>query len=153
MNSVPWRPPLSKGKIWHVLVPRSLFDSHSESQRCSSLGHLRKWNVRMWFDTMHVKKFKSYSIVPLIPCECDRTQDKITMSHSDPWKPSTVATLTFRIELFTSGIFASCSVRSCTYRIRTKDKSKEHSDERCIAIVQTMHFDSPDLCKMKLCRY
>ena len=42
------------------------------------------------------------------------------MSHSEPWKPSTVATLTLSLELFNAGIRASCSLSSFTYNW-TKD--------------------------------
>ena len=56
MYSVPQHSPRSKGNIWRVLVPRSLYDSHSESQLRSSVGHLRTLDLSMWFDAMHSKQ-------------------------------------------------------------------------------------------------
>ena len=69
----------------------------------------RRWSLR--------KPIEPLLWPSLIERECERTQDKMMMSHSEPWKPSTVATLTLSLELFNTGILDTCSLRRFTWSL------------------------------------
>ena len=150
----------SKVSVWLVLLPHLLDDSRWESQLSPSSGRLeklyncvvrcaRRWKIQNGLETRYV--------LPLIERECERTHDKMMMSHSEPWKPSTVATLTLSLELFNAGILRNCSLRSFTC-----SSTKQERNGKCfISNLQkvtkimgktkhkTTRGDSPDLCRRK----
>ena len=51
---------------------------------------------------------------PIIPFDLDLTHESIITSHSEPWKPSTVATLIFNLELAKAGHLAICRFNMLT---------------------------------------